>query len=197
MARCAGGDPAAQGTTDRYADAHDWEAYEALHAPDHVSHNDGLEPWRSSKEMIENVSRMMDDMISVHHSYDPEIIFDSPTKARGIWAMSAARPEGRRSGDLDACLRLLQRDLRKARRTLDVHDPTVAQVLRQQLGRGIFPTAAPKGSNALKTATLAAISHDVDGFILGGPYGYTFRSVTDRLQPVMASGSVWFEPLER
>jgi len=73
---------------DRYADAHDWEAYEALHAPDHLSHNDGYEPWTSSKEMIENVSRIMGDMITAHHSYDPEIIFDSPTKARGIWAMS-------------------------------------------------------------------------------------------------------------
>ncbi len=75
---------------DRYVDAHDWDAYEALHAPDHMSQNDGLEPWLSSKEMIENVSRMMNDTITVHHSYDPEIIFDSPTKARGIWAMSAA-----------------------------------------------------------------------------------------------------------
>src|SRR5579863_1408873 len=74
---------------DRYADAHDWEAYESLHAPDHVSNNDGQEPWRSSKEMIDNVSSIMDDMITVHHSYDPEIIFESPTKARGIWAMSA------------------------------------------------------------------------------------------------------------
>ena len=73
---------------DRYADAHDWEAYESLHAPDHVSHNDGQEPWTSSKEMIENVSRIMDPMITIHHSYDPEIIFDSPTRARGIWAMS-------------------------------------------------------------------------------------------------------------
>jgi hypothetical protein len=73
---------------DRYADAHDWEAYEALHAPDHVSHNDGQDPWRSSKEMIDNVSRIMNDMITVHHSYDPEIVFDSPSKARGIWAMT-------------------------------------------------------------------------------------------------------------
>jgi hypothetical protein len=75
---------------DRYADAHDWEAYEALHAPDHVSHNDGEDLWTSSEEMIENVSRIMNDMITVHHSYDPEIVFDSPTKARGIWAMTGA-----------------------------------------------------------------------------------------------------------
>jgi hypothetical protein len=73
---------------DRYADAHDWEAYESLHAPDHVSHNDGQVTWTSSKEMIENVSRLMGDMITVHHSYDPEIVFDSPTKARAIWAMT-------------------------------------------------------------------------------------------------------------
>ena len=73
---------------DRYADAHDWEGYESLHAPDHVSHNDGQEPWTSSKEMIENVSRIMGDMITIHHSYDPDIVFDTPTSARGIWAMT-------------------------------------------------------------------------------------------------------------
>lgn len=84
---------------DRYADAHDWEAYEALHAPDHVSHNDGQEPWTSSKEMIENVSRLMDDMITIHHSYDPEITFDSPNKARGIWAMTDAAVS--KNGDRD------------------------------------------------------------------------------------------------
>jgi hypothetical protein len=75
---------------DRYVDAHDWEGYEALHAPDHVSHNDGYEPWTSAKEMIENVRRIMDPMITIHHSYDPEIVFDTPTRARGIWAMTGA-----------------------------------------------------------------------------------------------------------
>ena len=84
---------------DRYADAHDWEAYEALHAPDHVSHNDGQDPWRSSREMIENVSRIMNDMITVHHSYDPEIVFDSPSKARGIWAMTDASVSRTEQGD--------------------------------------------------------------------------------------------------
>jgi SnoaL-like domain len=73
---------------DRYADAHDWDAYAALHAPEHVSHNDGQEPWTSSQEMIANVARIMGEMITVHHSYDPEIVFDTPTTARGIWAMT-------------------------------------------------------------------------------------------------------------
>ena len=62
--------------------------YESLHTPDHVSHNDGQAPWTSSKEMIENVSRIMGDMITIHHSYDPDIVFDTPTSARGIWAMT-------------------------------------------------------------------------------------------------------------
>jgi hypothetical protein len=53
-----------------------------------VSHNDGQTSWQTSKEMIENVSRIMGDMITAHHSYDPEIMFDSPTRARGIWAMT-------------------------------------------------------------------------------------------------------------
>jgi SnoaL-like domain len=75
---------------DRYADAHDWEAYQALHVPEQFSHNEGFEPWTSSKEMIENVARLMSDMTTAHHSYDPDIVFDSPTKARGIWAMTDA-----------------------------------------------------------------------------------------------------------
>jgi hypothetical protein len=82
---------------DRYADAHDWDAYEALHVPDQYSHNEGFDPWTSSKEMIENVARLMNDMITIHHSYDPDIIFDSRTRARGIWAMTAASVS--RTGD--------------------------------------------------------------------------------------------------
>src|SRR5215831_19275433 len=72
---------------DRYADAHDWEGYESLHAPDHVSDNDEWPAWTSGAEMIKNVSALMNPLITAHHSYDPEIIFDSPTKARAIWAM--------------------------------------------------------------------------------------------------------------
>jgi len=72
---------------DRYVDAHDWDAYEALHAPDHVSHNDGQVAWTSSAETIANVSRIMDGMITAHHSYSPEILFDTATTARGIWSM--------------------------------------------------------------------------------------------------------------
>jgi hypothetical protein len=83
---------------DRYVDAHDWDGYESLHAPDHVSHHapdatlGGQPPaWNSAAEMVANVRKIMvDGMITVHHSYDPEIVFETPTKARGIWAMTTA-----------------------------------------------------------------------------------------------------------
>lgn len=84
---------------DRYVDAHDWDAYQALHAPDHVSYHAAIpgeeEPvaWTSSEEMIRNVRKIMTeiDTITVHHSYDPEIVLDTLTSARGIWAMTAAK----------------------------------------------------------------------------------------------------------
>jgi hypothetical protein len=81
---------------DRYVDAHDWDGYASLHAPDHVSHHApdpklGLEPepWTSVGQMMDNIRRQMpEDFFTAHHSYDPEINFETPTKARGIWAMT-------------------------------------------------------------------------------------------------------------
>lgn len=73
---------------DRAVDMKDWQTYHALHAPDHESHNDGYEHWKSADEMIENVKRLLDDSkISVHHSHTPEISFQSATTATGIWGM--------------------------------------------------------------------------------------------------------------
>ena len=84
---------------DRYVDAHDWDAYQALHAPDHVSYHadvpgaDQPVAWTSSEEMIRNVRKIMTEThsMTMHHSYDAEIVFDTPTKARAIWAMTAAQ----------------------------------------------------------------------------------------------------------
>ena len=83
---------------DRYVDAHDWDAYEALHAPDHVSHHapdptlgGQPEPWTSAAEMVRNVRSIMEGMITIHHSYDPEIVFETKNRARGIWAMTTAQ----------------------------------------------------------------------------------------------------------
>ena len=42
---------------DHAVDTNDWELYLSLHAPDHVSQNDGLPRWGSAQEMIENVKK--------------------------------------------------------------------------------------------------------------------------------------------
>jgi hypothetical protein len=85
---------------DRYIDAHDWAGYESLHAPDHRSQHAAVDmsrpheaapaAWTSAAEMMSNVKRILTagQRTLIHHSYDPEIVFDTPTKARGIWAMT-------------------------------------------------------------------------------------------------------------
>lgn len=73
---------------DRFIDEHDYDAYLALHAPDHVSHNKGFPAWTSSEQMITNVREQMSGLTTFHHSHTPEILFESPVKAKGIWAMS-------------------------------------------------------------------------------------------------------------
>jgi hypothetical protein len=73
---------------DRAVDTKDWDTYLSLHAADHQSHNDGFPSWTSADEMIANVKRILDHTrITAHHSHTPEITFDSPTVAKGIWAM--------------------------------------------------------------------------------------------------------------
>lgn len=84
---------------DRCIDARDWEEYEALHAVDHHSHHatvnvtrggSGPVTWTSAAEMTRNSKAILVDRPMIHHSYDPEIIFDTPTNARGLWAMTDA-----------------------------------------------------------------------------------------------------------
>lgn len=72
---------------DRACDTKDWALYEALHAPDHVSENGDYGRWESAAEMMINVRKSMENLITVHHSHTPEITFDSSVSARGIWAM--------------------------------------------------------------------------------------------------------------
>tara|TARA_R110001592_G_scaffold260403_1_gene524909 strand:- start:3331 stop:3801 length:471 start_codon:yes stop_codon:yes gene_type:complete len=73
---------------DRAADTKDWALYESLHAPDHRSENGDYGTWFSATEMIANVSKSMANLTTMHHSHTPEIEFESPIKARGIWAMT-------------------------------------------------------------------------------------------------------------
>ena len=72
---------------DRAVDTKDWTTYEALHAPDHYSHNDGMPRMDGAANMVRQVSRLMANVTSVHHSHTPDITFESSTKARGIWSM--------------------------------------------------------------------------------------------------------------
>ena len=72
---------------DRAADTKDWALYEALHAPDHVSENGDYGRWTTAAEMIVNVRKSMENLTTLHHSHTPEITFESPFLARGIWAM--------------------------------------------------------------------------------------------------------------
>jgi hypothetical protein len=89
---------------DRYIDALDFDGYEALHAPDHRSCHAQVDTtrlgageaapvvWTSAAEMMHNVRKILtaQNRALIHHSYDPEIIFDTPIRARGIWAMTDA-----------------------------------------------------------------------------------------------------------
>lgn len=73
---------------DRAVDTKDWDLYHSLHAPDHVSHNQGFERWESADVMIENVKKLLGpDRTTVHHSHTPEITFETATRAKGIWGM--------------------------------------------------------------------------------------------------------------
>ena len=73
---------------DRAVDTKDWDTLLSLHAPDHVSDNDGFEPWVGADKMMENIAgRLGPNKISVHHSHSPDITFESPALAHGVWAM--------------------------------------------------------------------------------------------------------------
>lgn len=72
---------------DRAADTKDYELYESLHAPDHVSENGDYGRWTTAAEMIANTRKSMENLATAHHSHTPEIEFVSATKATGIWAM--------------------------------------------------------------------------------------------------------------
>lgn len=71
----------------RALDTKDWATYEALHAAEHYSHNDGEQRWDGAKANTARVARLLHDAITVHHAHTPEIEFTSATTAIGIWAM--------------------------------------------------------------------------------------------------------------
>ncbi|MBV1916737.1 MAG: nuclear transport factor 2 family protein [Sphingomonadaceae bacterium] len=72
---------------DQAIDTKNWELYHSLHAPHHVSHNEGFPRWEGPDAMIEGTRNATAGLKTVHHSHTPDITFESPTKAKGIWGM--------------------------------------------------------------------------------------------------------------
>jgi hypothetical protein len=71
----------------RAMDEKDWQTYEALHAPGHVSDTYGGSPSIGARENGERLSRLLAGVTSIHHAFLPEISFVSDVEARGVWAM--------------------------------------------------------------------------------------------------------------
>ena len=71
---------------DRAVDLKDWDTYQALHAPEHVSHNDGYPAW-SRDDMMRHVREANRHITLAHHSHTPDITLVSETEATGVWTM--------------------------------------------------------------------------------------------------------------
>lgn len=76
-----------KGQRDYVLDTKDWTTYEALHAPDHYSHNDGYEREEGAAYLTAMVRKRLDSIITIHHSHSPVITVLSPDTALGIWGM--------------------------------------------------------------------------------------------------------------
>ena len=75
---------------DRALDTKDWATYEALHAPDHISHHGSSHDggrMGSAADVVRQLSVSLADVATAHHSHTPDISFESPTKANCIWGM--------------------------------------------------------------------------------------------------------------
>jgi hypothetical protein len=72
-------------------DSQDWATYEALHAPDHVSDNEGEPRYEGARvntqRLMDMHERMGHCLVTVHHVHSPIIDLLSLTTASGIWAM--------------------------------------------------------------------------------------------------------------
>lgn len=71
----------------RAIDMKDWAMYEAVHAPDHYSHNDGEQRWDGAKANTDRLAALFIGVQTIHHVHTAEIDFTSTDCATGIWAM--------------------------------------------------------------------------------------------------------------
>lgn len=71
----------------RALDSKDWDAYEAMHAPEHVSYGFGGEPSVGPKNMMARLRGAVETVNTVHMVHSPEIHITSPTTAEGFWVL--------------------------------------------------------------------------------------------------------------
>jgi hypothetical protein len=68
----------------RFLDTKQWEAMRGLFTDD--AYIEGARPYESVDDFIE-ARPFLDRATTTHHGHMPEIVFQTPTTARGIWAM--------------------------------------------------------------------------------------------------------------
>ena len=78
----------------RTMDSKDWAGYEAVFAPDLIADfrdatgaHDPSQLTHGAAAYVAMLAPMLDKVSTVHHGHTPEITIESPTTARGVWAM--------------------------------------------------------------------------------------------------------------
>lgn len=83
----------------RCVDTKDWACYQAVFAPDIAFKEESGNIRRGPEGKMQMIkeSGLYDQMVSVHHGFNPEIEILTPTTAKGIWAMEyiVSYPAGR------------------------------------------------------------------------------------------------------
>jgi hypothetical protein len=82
----------------RYLDTKDWAGFREVFADDVVGTfdnavaTDGGDPmsqtWAGADELVTSIRTVLDGCTTVHHGHTPELVLESQTTARGIWAMA-------------------------------------------------------------------------------------------------------------
>lgn len=72
----------------RFIDTKQWESLRALFATDATFEGFGSAPAGAGVDaFVKGVSKRLQNCVSIHHCHMPEILFQSDSRARGVWAM--------------------------------------------------------------------------------------------------------------
>lgn len=128
---------------DRAVDMKDWATFEALHAPEHRSHNDGYPPWNSAAELVTNVKKGLEEL-------PPSIIRIPRTSRSNLLSRPAGYGRWRtiyigckviKSTGCMATASTMR--LMKAERSMGVHHPTAeANLCEDVTGRHLWAKAS-------------------------------------------------------